>query len=114
MDKIKTSGRLKAFSKNTLRKNHQKPRRIKKGLGVDTYDPTKALLDEDRIGKAIWECLKNGDAEGVIEIIQIHLEALNKTQLAKEANLPKTTLYHSFKNKNPTIKTLAKLVHACL
>ena len=83
-------------------------------MGVEAYDPTHALLDEDRIGRAIWECLKEGDSEGVIEIIQIHLEAVNKTQLAKEADLPKTTLYHSFRSKNPTIKALAKLVHACL
>ena len=89
-------------------------RTVKPGLGVDFYDPTEALLDEDRIGRAIWECLKEGDAEGVIEIIQIHLEAVNKTQKAFEADLPKTTLYHTFRNKNPTIKTLAKLVHACM
>lgn len=83
-------------------------------MGVERYDPTEALLDEERIGRAIWECLKNGDSEGVIEVIQIHLEACNKTQLAKEAHLPKTTLYHSFRSKNPTIRTLAKLVHACV
>jgi Predicted transcriptional regulator len=83
-------------------------------MGVDSYNPTAALLDEERIGRAIWECLKNGDSEGVIEVIQIHLEACNKTQLAKEAHLPKTTLYHSFRSKNPTIRTLAKLVHACI
>lgn len=83
-------------------------------MGVDTYNPTETLLDEDRIGRAIWECLKEGDSEGVIEIIQIHLEAVNKTQFAKQAHLPKTTLYHSFRSKNPTIKTLAKLVHACI
>ncbi|MCP5469250.1 MAG: hypothetical protein H7A36_01935 [Chlamydiales bacterium] len=82
-------------------------------MGVSRYNPTKALLDEDRIGRAIWECLKNGDSEGVIEIIKIHLEACNKAQLASEADLPKTTLYHAFRSKNPTIKTLAKLVHAC-
>ena len=57
---------------------------IKPGMGVDSYDPTEALLDEERIGRVIWECLKDGDSEGVIEVIQIHLEAYNKTQLAKE------------------------------
>lgn len=88
-------------------------RSIKSKMEVDTYDPTKALLDEDRIGRAIWECLKNRDPEGVVEIIQIHLEAVNKTQRALEAHIPKTTLYHSFRSKNPTLKTLAKLVHAC-
>lgn len=83
-------------------------------MGVRRYDPTEALLDEERIGRAIWECLKNGDPEGVIEVIQIHLTACNKAQLARDADLPKTTLYHSLRSKNPTIKTLAKLVHACV
>lgn len=112
MGKTRTSARRKASAKNTLSK--KAPRTIKPGMGVDSYDPTTALLDEERIGRAIWECLKNGDSEGVIEVIQIHLEACNKTQLAKEADLPKTTLYHAFRSKNPTIKTLAKLVHACV
>lgn len=111
MDKIRTSGRRKVFSRSTPRK--RLPRAVKQDVEIDTYDPTKALLDEARIGRAIWECLKDGDSEGVIEVIQIHLEALNKTKLAKEAGLPKTTLYHSLKSKNPTIKTLAKLIHAC-
>lgn len=112
MGKTAISVRRRASSKSIQGK--RSPRRIKSGMGVDTYNPTEALLDEDRIGRAIWECLKNGDSEGVIEVIQIHLEACNKTQVAKDAQLPKTTLYHSFRSKNPTIKTLAKLVHACI
>lgn len=87
---------------------------MKKDMGIDTYDPTKALLDEERIGRAIWECLKEGDSEGVIEVIQIHLDAVNKTRMAEEAKLSKTTLYHALRSKNPTIKTLAKLIHACV
>ncbi len=111
MDKTKTSVKRRISTKNIRHKKTS--RSIKPGMRVEAYDPTEALLDEKQIGRAIWECLKNGDSEGVIEIIQIHLEAFKKTQLAKEADLPKTTLYHSFKSKNPTIKTLAKLVHAC-
>lgn len=112
MGKIKTSAGRKASSKNIPRK--KAPPILKSGMGIDLYDPTAALRDEERIGRAIWECLKNGDSEGVIEVIQIHLEAANKTQLAKDADLPRTTLYHSLRSKNPTIKTLAKLVHACV
>jgi len=103
MDKTKISKRQRGFSKNI---------RNKKNTTIDSYDPTKALLDEERIGRAIWECLKNDDPEGVIEVIQIHLEAVNKTKLAEEAKLSKTTLYHALRSKNPTIKTLAKLIHA--
>ena len=107
----KISVNRKVFTKNISHK--KKYPKIKSGMGVDLYNPTKALIDEERIGRAIWECLKNGDSKGVIEIIQIHLKACNKTLLAKQARMPKTTLYHSFRNKNPTIRTLAKLVHAC-
>lgn len=112
MDKTRTSMKRRSSMKNTQFK--KATRKIKAGMGIDTYDPTEALLDEERIGRAIWECLKEGDSEGVIEVIQIHLEACNKTQLAKDAHIPKTTLYHSFRSKNPTIRTLAKLVHACV
>lgn len=76
------------------------------------YNPTKDLLNEQLIARAIWECLKENDPDGVIEILEAHLAARNKSQLAKELDLPRTTLYHAFKNKNPTLHTLAKLVHA--
>jgi DNA-binding phage protein len=109
MPKPKISRKQNASSRNISNKT----KRLKTGLGVTAYNPTKALLDEDRIGRAIWECLKNEDTEGVIEIINIHLEAKNKMQLIEETNIPKTTFYHSLRSKNPTLKTLAKLVHAC-
>lgn len=76
------------------------------------YNPSKDLLDEQLIAKAIWECLKENDPDGVIEILEAHLRAKNKSQFAKEHNLPRTNLYHAFKSKNPTLHTLAKLVHA--
>jgi len=80
---------------------------------VKKYSPTKALLDEDFIAKAIWECLKNDDPEGVMEVLEAHIEATNKVKFSKSSDVPRSTLYHCLKSKNPTIKTLAKLVHAC-
>lgn len=76
------------------------------------YDPLQDLLDESLIANAIWECLKDNDPDGVIEIIEAHLNAKNKSKLADQFNLPRTTIYHAFKSKNPTLHTLAKLVHA--
>lgn len=76
------------------------------------YDPMKDLLDEQLIAKAIWECLKDNDPDGVIEVLEAHLRAKNKSKLAREHDLPRTTFYHAFKNKNPTLHTLAKLVNA--
>ncbi len=76
------------------------------------YNPTKNLLDENFIGKAILECLKNNDSEGVIEVISIYLNTVNKVRASNKVSLPLSTLYHTLKRKNPTIKTLAKLVHS--
>ncbi len=81
-------------------------------MGIDEYSPTEVLQDEKFISMVIWNCLKNNEPEGVIEAIQAHLEAVNKVQLAKDAQISRSTLYNSLRGKNPTIKTLAKLIHS--
>ena len=47
----------------------------------------------------------------MVEVIKIYLEAANKTHLAEEAHVARSTVYH-LRGGNPTVKTLAKLVHA--
>ncbi|MFN4174186.1 MAG: DNA-binding protein, partial [Parachlamydiaceae bacterium] len=78
------------------------------------YSPTQMLLDEDFISKAIWECLKNNDPEGVVEMIQIYLNAKNKAQVAEHSHLARSTMYNALKGRNPTVKTLAKLINCCV
>ncbi len=85
--------------------------KLKKGAQVTEYNATDIMLDEDFIAKAVWECLKNNDPEGVIEIIQAHLEIVNKVKAAQESDLSRATMYNAFRGKNPTIKTLAKLIN---
>lgn len=102
------------FSKNTQRLKNKRTIKIKKNTGVRLSNPREELLDEDLIGRAVWECLKEGDSEGVIEVISAFVNAMNKTALAKESEMARSTMYHTLKSKNPTIKTLAKLVHACI
>ena len=75
------------------------------------YSPTQELLDEDFISKAFWECLKNNDPEGAVEILETHLEIVNKVRAAEKHELSRSTMYHALKGKNPTIKTVAKLVN---
>ncbi len=112
--KEKTSVKRRKSSINTSRLKKIPKLKLKKGSGVRKSNPREELLDEELIGRAIWECLKDGDSEGVIEVIRIHLEAVNKTQIAKESEMARSTMYHTLKSKNPTVKTLAKLVHACV
>ena len=88
--------------------------RLKRGVKLAKHDPFKALLDEKLIAQAFWECLKENDPEGAMEVIAAHLNALNKVQFAREAEIPRSTVYHSLKSRNPTIKTVAKLIHCSM
>ncbi len=83
---------------------------IKTGLKVTPHDPIKALLNEKLIRDAIWECLQKNDTDGVMEVLAAYLEALDMDARRRDAAMPRSTFYHSLKAKNPTLKTLAKLV----
>jgi probable addiction module antidote protein len=96
----------------TLRKLKKSMAGTNKFADCREWSPTKEILDSDNLAKAVAECLLNNDPEGVLEVIQIYLETVNMTKVAKKSSLSRATLYHSLKNKNPTIKTLAKLIHA--
>ncbi len=85
---------------------------LREDVNLKEYDPMKNLLDTNKMGAAIMECLLENDTEGVLEIIEGYLYAINKTQFLKEAKIPRSTAYNFFKRRNPTIKTLAKIMHA--
>jgi len=87
--------------------------KLKKNSGLIPYSPMKELLDEKLIAQAVWECLKDNDPEGVVEVICAHLRVVNKSKAAHNVNLPRSSMYNAIKGKNPTVKTLAKLVNCC-
>ncbi len=84
---------------------------LSKVKGLSKIDPLKELADPQQTALAILECLQNNDPEGAMEIIAIYLDAINKTRLRKKTKLPKSTMYSALKHRNPTIKTLAKIMH---
>ena len=86
----------------------RKPLKLKTDSDLIEYSPTQELLDEEFIALAIWECLKNNDPEGVVEVIQAHLSAVNKVRAAKEILLPRSSMYNALKGKNPTVKTFER------
>ncbi len=103
MAKAKTSPKQKTSSKNILTLKPNAPALI-------PYSPTEEILKDDLIGKVIVECLKNNDPEGVMDAISLYLETVNKVKAIEQASIPRSTLYHSLKSRNPTVRTLAKLV----
>lgn len=85
---------------------------LREDANLKEYDPLKNLLDTKKMGAAIMECLIENDTEGALEILEGYLYAVNRTQFLKEAKIPRSTAYNVFKRRNPTIKTLAKIMHA--
>lgn len=77
---------------------------------VKRLHPTQELANPDQTAKAVFECLINNDPQGAVEMIEMYLEAVNKASLLRETKLPKSTMYSSFKHRNPTIRTLAKIM----
>ncbi|MBS3904473.1 MAG: hypothetical protein KGZ39_04025 [Simkania sp.] len=105
-------GKIK-ISKKRQRSSVKSPKlNLNKMTGLTRANPLKELIDPEKTGLAILECLQNNDPEGVMEMISIYLDALNKAQLRKQSKLPKSTMYSALKHRNPTIKTLAKIMHA--
>ncbi len=110
MLKKKTSKRQGLSSKSICPK--KKIKQFKINLGhpdIEIYNPTKNLLDEDALGRAIWECLKNNDHVGVIEIIQAHLEA-KRINVGTEGKGIRKSL--KLNTKNPSLKGLTQFIHA--
>jgi len=99
------------FSKQPLkaRSVNKSQLKLKKDVKVKKFNPN-VYLSEEFIGSAIMECLINNDPEGVVDLIEIYLEEHNTVAFLKEAHVPRSTVYQALKHKNPTIKTLAKIV----
>jgi DNA-binding phage protein len=108
MAKTKTLKKQKTSSEGLRKIN------LNKAKGVHKSTPTEDLLDREQTGLAMLECLENNDPDGVIEVIGIYLAAVNKTKLRAEIDLPKSTMYSIFKHRNPTLKTLAKVLYASM
>ena len=116
MGKIKTSRRQKIFASRP-RKSHKKKDKsfeisLRDDAGIAEFNPTATLLDTKLIGAAIVQCLIENHPDEIIEIIEEHINCLNKSKFLEDAAIPRSTMYRLLKKKNPTIRTLAKLMHA--
>lgn len=116
MGKTRTSRRPK-ISTSRPQKSRKKTGKsftvsLREDIGLKEFEPATTLLDTKLIGAAIIQCLIENDPDGVMEIIEGHISCLNKSKFLKEADVPRSTMYKLFKTKNPTIKTLAKIMSA--
>lgn len=79
--------------------------------GMHSWNPEDTFMDFQKVGAALLECLVDNDPETFIEILESYLR-INKLQVAKNANMSRSTVQLALsKGGNPTLKTLAKIVH---
>jgi DNA-binding phage protein len=121
MGKVRTSTKQETFTQKlsqtprTEKNKHMENIELKeddlKTMGIKKHFSGKFLRNKRNIGEAVLECLLNNDSEGVMEMIEIYLEEIDRSNLRKKSNLHKSTLHSVLKHRNPTIKTLAKIMY---
>ena len=86
--------------------------KLKSRKGITSYSPDDRLKRPDVIAQALWECLVENDIEAFKDILRSHLEVANKHKLAKQAGIPKRTLFRMLSpDGNPTLENLGKIIH---
>ena len=67
--------------------------------------------NKKQVAEALLECLLENDTESFMEILDAFL-CVNRTHIAQHTNLTRATITSAFsKRGNPTLKTIAKIVH---
>lgn len=84
---------------------------LRKGADIKQHHPEKSFKNLDKVGAALLESLIENDTETFIEILDGYLQ-VNRSRIAKKAHMARSTIQQALSRKgNPTLKTLAKIVH---
>lgn len=82
----------------------------KKHKGTKIHSP-RAFKNKKEVALALFLCLERDAPEAFIEILDAYLD-VNKAEIAKKTRLARSTVQGAFSKKgNPTIRTIAQIVH---
>ena len=85
--------------------------KVNKKAKLKKHSPSHFFKDFDKVGTALLESLIQNDTEAFIEILDAYLK-VNRARVAKRARMSRSTVQHALsKNGNPTLKTIARIVH---
>ena len=74
--------------------------------------PEEHFKDTSKIAEALFQCLIENDTQAFIEILDAYLR-VNRTRAARETKISRSTIKLALSKKgNPTLKTIAGIVHA--
>jgi len=83
----------------------------KKSGKLQDHDPSTFFKNHARVAEALLQSLEKNDPTAFLEILNTYIY-VNRTRVAKEAGLSRTTVQNALSSKgNPTISTIAKIVH---
>ncbi len=75
------------------------------------HNPKDFFRSHEKVASALLTCLEEGDPSTFLEILNVYLSA-NRTKVSRETKLSRTTVQKALsKDGNPTIATIAKIVH---
>lgn len=81
------------------------------GAKLRDHDPSEFFKRHEKVAEALLNSLEENDAPAFLEILNTYLY-INKTKAARESDLSRTTIQNALSSKgNPTIRTIAKIVH---
>src|ERR1700722_1851233 len=75
------------------------------------HRPSEFFQSHEKVAEALLQSLEEKEAGAFLEILDIYLR-VNRTKVAKAAKISRTTVQNALSKKgNPTIRTIAKIVH---
>jgi DNA-binding phage protein len=75
------------------------------------HKPSEFFQSHKKVAEVLLQSLEENDAGAFLEILDTYLR-VNRTKVAKAAKISRTTVQNALsKNGNPTIRTIAKIVH---
>ncbi len=101
----------KTLKKRTFTLDDLQPIKILDESKLHDSKASEFFKNKNEVAKALLECLIENDTETFMEILDAYL-CVNRTQVAQKTNLTRATVTQAFSKKgNPTLKTIAKIVH---
>lgn len=87
----------------------KKPKKLK----TKRYDPARKLRNPKFVAEAFFQALSDNDVDAALDALEGYLMATGKATLSREGNIAPSTVYNALsEGANPTLKTVARLLHA--
>lgn len=81
---------------------------------LEELKPREHFKDRKKIAEALFQCLVENDTEAFIEILDAYLD-VNKSRVVQKTKISRSTVKVALSKKgNPTLKTIAHIVHATM